>query len=201
MKKIKLLFVIVIIISIISLFIPNTYANNAETYKISLIVKDNKNDEDINLYILLPKEYIEYAIDNASLDIDYQGAETIQKNNILGIDVDKENIQNDLYIENNMEYIQILLEKNLKDEYTFDVLENYFGNEKIKLRIKNSNRDYIMHIDNFEIEEGICKVEYNYSKNTIKQPDKIRINFGAILVIIIIIIAIIITNKKQKSYK
>lgn len=203
MKKIKLLLVIVIIISMFNLFVINTFANNIETYKISLIVKDNKNDEDINLYILLPKEYIEYAIDNASLDIDYQGAETIQKNNILGIDVDKENIQNDLYIENNMEYIQILLEKNLKDEYTFEVLENYFGNEKIKLRIKNSSRDYIMHIDNFEIEEGICKIEYNYAENTIKQPDKLLINFGAILLIVIIIISIIIviTNKKQENDK
>lgn len=71
MKKIKLLLVIIIIISMFNLFVINTYANNIETYKISLIVKDNKNDEDINLYILLPKEYIEYAIDNASLDIDY----------------------------------------------------------------------------------------------------------------------------------
>lgn len=54
MKKIKLLFIVIIIISIISLFAPNIYASDFETYKISLSVKDNKNEEDINLYILLP---------------------------------------------------------------------------------------------------------------------------------------------------
>mgnify|MGYP003371946464 CR=1 FL=1 len=200
MKKMKLLFVVVIIISMISVLIPNAYSSDIETYKISLIVKDNKNNEDINLYILLPKEYIEYAIDSANLDIDYQGVETIKDNDILGINVNKENIKNDLYIENNIEYVQILLEKNLNNEYTFDVLENYYGDEKIKLRIKNDSKDYIMHIDNFEIEEGICKIEYNYSENTIKQPDKIVINFGAIiLIILLIIILIVIIITKQKN--
>lgn len=200
MKKMKLLFVVVIIISMISVLIPNAYSSDIETYKISLIVKDNKNNEDINLYILLPKEYIEYAIDSANLDIDYQGVETIKDNDILGINVNKENIKNDLYIENNIEYVQILLEKNLNNEYTFDVLENYYGDEKIKLRIKNDSKDYIMHIDNFEIEEGICKIEYNYSENTIKQPDKIVINFGAIiLIILLIIILIVIIIIKQKN--
>ena len=130
MKKMKLLFVVVIIISMISVLIPNAYSSDIETYKISLIVKDNKNNEDINLYILLPKEYIEYAIDSANLDIDYQGVETIKDNDILGINVNKENIKNDLYIENNIEYVQILLEKNLNNEYTFDVLENYYNNYK-----------------------------------------------------------------------
>lgn len=200
MKKMKLLFVVVIIISMISVLIPNAYSSDIETYKISLIVKDNKNNEDINLYILLPKEYIEYAIDSANLDIDYQGVETIKDNDILGINVNKENIKNDLYIENNIEYVQILLEKNLNNEYTFDVLENYYGDEKIKLRIKNDSKDYIMHIDNFEIEEGICKIEYNYSENTIKQPDKIVINFGAIiLIILLLIILIVIIITKQKN--
>ena len=57
-----------------------------------------------------------------------------------------------------------------------------------------------MHIDNFEIEEGICKIEYNYSENTIKQPDKIVINFGAIiLIILLIIILIVIIITKQKN--
>lgn len=54
MKKIKLLFIVIIIISIISLSALNTYASDFETYKISLSVKVNKNEEYINLYILLP---------------------------------------------------------------------------------------------------------------------------------------------------
>ena len=46
--------------------------------------------------------------------------------------------------------------------------------------------------DNFEIEDNICEIEYNYDKDEIKQPTKIVINFGTLLLIIILVIIIII---------
>ena len=62
----------------------------------------------------------------------------------------------------------------------------------MKFRIQNDEKDYLMHIDNFEIEDSVCEIEYNYDKDEIKQPTKIRINFETLLLIIVLIMIIII---------
>ena len=63
---------------------------------------------------------------------------------------------------------------------------------KMKLRIKNDEKDYIMHIDNFKIEDDVCQIEYDYDNDEVKQPTKIVINFGTILLIVILVMIIII---------
>ena len=62
----------------------------------------------------------------------------------------------------------------------------------MKYRIKNINKDYIMHIDNFKIVNGKCQIEYDYDNNTVKQPDINVIPFVTKVLIIILIFVVII---------
>ena len=75
--------------------------------------------------------------------------------------------------------------------YIFEIIEDY-PDMDMKLRVKNNEKDYIMHIDNFKIKDDVCQIEYNYDKNEIKQPTKITINFGTLLLIIILVFIAII---------
>ncbi len=150
----------------------------------------NKGNERFDLYLLLPKEYIEFAIDKADLKLDYDRANTLKKNTIPGITVKEENVQNEVYVENGVEYVQILLEEE-QGIYPFDILEDY-PDLDMKYRIKNEQKDYIVHIDNFKIEEGKCKIEYNYAKDIVKQPDQKIIPSGVKILIIILIIVVVV---------
>ena len=141
--------------------------------------------------MLLPQDYIEYAINKAGLDIEYTGAETLKQYDIPLINIDKEKIQDETYSENGIEYVQILLEQNEDSMYIFEIIEDY-PDMDMKLRVKNNEKDYIMHIDNFKIKDDVCQIEYNYDKNEIKQPTQITINFGTLLLIIILVFIAII---------
>ena len=185
----KYLTIVLLIILMIGLLVPTVKADS--TYTIQLEVTSNENNADFGLFMLLPSNYIIYAINHAGLDIEYTGAETLIQNDIPLINVDKKNIQNETYVENGIEYVQILLEPNADGLYTFEILSNY-SEMDMKLRVQNDEKDYIMHINNFEIEDNVCEIEYNYDKDEIKQPTKIRINFGTLLLIILLIIIIII---------
>ncbi len=185
----KYLTIVLLIILMIGLLVPTVKANS--TYTIQLEVTSNESNADFDLFMLLPSNYIIYAINNAGLDIEYTGAETLIQNDIPLINVDKKNIQNETYVENGIEYVQILLEPNAEGLYTFEILSNY-SEMDMKLRVKNDEKDYIMHIDNFKIEDNVCEIEYNYDKDEIKQPTKIRINFGTLLLIIVLILIVII---------
>ena len=81
----------------------------------------------------------------------YYQKSTLKNNDITGIEVKKENVQDELYEENGIEYTQILLEPDENGIYKFDLLEDY-NKLDIKYRIKNEKKDYIVHIDNFKIE-------------------------------------------------
>ena len=185
----KLVTIIFICMLIMMMCIPVVKANS--TCTIALEVTKNKEEKTFELYMLLPENYITYAINKAGMDIEYIGAETLTQNDIPLIDVDKSKIQNETYRENGIEYVQILLEPDEDGMYTFEIIADY-PEMDMKLRVKNDEKDYIMHINNFEIEDNICQIEYDYDKNEIKQPTKIVINFGTILLIVILIMIIII---------
>lgn len=193
MKKFKyLLFLVMIVFLVFQLILFNS--NNSYCYDemVTLEFETVNESEMFDLYILLPKEYIEYVIKNDELDIEYEGVETLKDNDIPSINVNKENISNDLYKENDEEYIQILLEKNEDNKYEFDILKDY-GKLDIKYRIKNINRDEIVHIDNFKIDSNnVCEIKYNYEENTVKQPNVGFIPFITKLLIIILVIIIIV---------
>ncbi len=193
MKKFKyLLFLVMIVFLVFQLILFNS--NNSYCYDemVTLEFETVNESEMFDLYILLPKEYIEYVIKNDELDIEYEGVETLKNNEIPSINVNKENINDDLYEENGEEYIQILLEKNENNKYEFDILKDY-GKLDIKYRIKNINRDEIVHIDNFKIDSNnVCEIKYNYEENTVKQPNVGFIPFITKLLIIILVIIIIV---------
>ena len=193
MKKFKyLLFLVIGIFLVFKLILFNS--NNSYCYNETVTLEfETVNESEIfDLYILLPKEYIEYVIKNDKLDIEYKGVETLKDNDIPSINVNKENISNNLYKEDNKEYIQILLEENENNKYEFDILKDY-GKLNIKYRIKNINRDEIVHIDNFKIDSNnVCEIKYNYEENTVKQPNVGFIPFITKLLIVILVITIIV---------
>ncbi len=184
MKKL----ITVIIIGILIGMMGYVYAIQ-DTFEIEFKTFNNKKDEKFDLYILLPEDYIKFAMNEANLNLEYDGANTIKKNTIPGITVKKENVQNEIYQENGIQYIQIRLDKE-NEIYSFDLLEKY-PKMDIKFRIKNLQKDYIVHIDNFEIVKGRCEIEYDYAKDTIKQPDR-KVMPSGIIALIIILIAILI---------
>ena len=181
--------IICICVLVIMMNISIVMANS--TYTIELEVTKNTENKSFTLYMLLPQDYIEYAINKAGLDIEYTGAETLKQYDIPLINIDKEKIQDETYSENGIEYVQILLEQNEDSMYIFEIIEDY-PDMDMKLRVKNNEKDYIMHIDNFKVKDDVCQIEYNYDKNEIKQPTKITINFGTLLLIIILVFIAII---------
>ena len=193
MKKfLYLLFLVIVIFMLFESFLFNL--NNSYCYEeiITLEFETVDDSEMFDLYILLSREYINYAIKNDGLDIEYEGVETLKNREIPSINVNKENISNDLYEEDGEEYIQILLEENENNKYEFDILKDY-GKLNIKYRIKNINKDEIVHIDNFKIDSNnVCEIKYNYEENTVKQPNVGFIPFMTKLLIIVLVIIIII---------
>ena len=196
----KILNIIILAIIILILFIPNVKAVDLSTYELKLKVLENTENKEFDLYILLPKSYIVYAIDNSNLNIEYTGAETLKENNIPGIDINKNNVEDEIYKENDNEYVQILLEPNEDNEYTFNILSSYIGKD-MKFRIKNDEKDYIMHLDNFTVKDNTCQLEYNYSQNSLKQKDYTEFSFSTVLFIILIIIVFIAIIAKIKGSK
>jgi len=186
-KKISILLLISIIIIITTNIIS---LSSSLTYQLKFKILNNKSNEDYKLYILLPKEYIEFAIYKDKLKLDYEGVSTVKNNNIPSLNINKEKIQDDIYEENGVKYIQIELTSEEKDVYTFDILSDYIDKD-MKFRIKSDSKDYIIHIDNFKVINNVCDIEYDYQKDIVKQPDRRIVSFNTILIIILIIIIFI----------
>lgn len=187
MKRMITIFSVFVMIIGVILF-NYSYAYE-KTYTLEFKASDVS--EDFDLYLLLPKDYVLFAIEEDGLNIEYTGVETLKNNDIPSIRVDKESISDELYEEGGVEYIQILLEENEEGKYEFDILSNY-NKMNMKYRVKNMNKDDIVHIDNFKISNGVCKVEYNYEKNTVKQPDTEFIPFVTKVLMIILVVIIVV---------
>ena len=185
-RMITILSVFVMIIGVILFNYSYAYE---KTYTLEFKASDVSDDFD--LYLLLPKDYVLFAIEEDGLNKEYTGVETLKNNDIPSIRVDKESISDELYEEGGVEYIQILLEENEDGKYEFDILSNY-NKMNMKYRVKNMNKDDIVHIDNFKISNGACKVEYNYEKNTVKQPDTEFIPFVTKVLMIILVVIIVV---------
>ena len=202
-KRITTLFAIIIISLLMIIFnTTNAQATSSESefFQLQFKIINNEENENVDIYLLLPKEYIEFAIEHDKLDIEYEGASTLKENNIPSIDVDRSNILDDIYEEDGTEYIQILLEKNEDNIYSFNILSDYFDLD-MKYRIKNDDKDFIAHIDNFDIENGVCEIEYDYNADIVKQPDRKMFSFGTILLVAIIIIILILGISSYTKHK
>ena len=202
-KRITTLFAIIIISLLMIIFnTTNAQATSSdnEFFELQFKIINNEENENVDIYLLLPKEYIEFAIEHDKLDIEYEGASTLKENKIPSIDVDRSNILDDIYEEDGTEYIQILLEKNEDNIYSFNILSDYFDLD-MKYRIKNDDKDFIAHIDNFDIENGVCEIEYDYNADIVKQPDRKMFSFGTILLVAILIIILILGISSYTKHK
>ena len=197
MKRVIKIFIICVML--IGLILLNYSYASGETYTLDFEVSNA--NESFDLYVLLPKEYILFAIQEDGLNIEYTGADTLKNNNIPSISVNKNDIEDKLYEENGIEYTQIHLKENSQDKYEFDILADY-PDRDMKFRVKNTTKDYIIHIDNFEVKNGICKVEYDYMEESVKQEGTEISQFIIILLIVILIALIVVTiiaYNKQKE--
>ena len=173
-----------------------TYA--ASTYELEVEVINNKKNEKVDIYVLLPEEYILFAIEESYSTIYYTGSETLKQNSIYGIKVNKQNVLDEEYVEDDVEYVQILLEQE-DGKYKFDILKNY-QKKNIKFRIVSEQKDYILHTDNFEVQKGKCRIQYNFEKDVVKQPDRIVVpTITKILMIILAIVLVIGTSSYIKQ--
>lgn len=198
----KILKIVLIMLLLINIFYITGIATNENVNKLRLTVIDA--NEDYQIYILLPKKYIMYAIEKDGLNIEYDKANTLIYNNIPSITVNINNVQKETYTENNIEYVQILLDDLGSEEYYFEIIEDYTDMDML-YRVKSQTRDNIIHIDNFELNDNSCKMEYNYEDNTIKTEKKENIkivnNFEwwQIVIIIILLIFIIYLYKRRDN--
>ena len=193
---------ILVILIILILFVFNiSKANQEIKYKtIDLNIKDI--DKKYDIYLLLPEEYIEFLIALSGENIKYEGTKTLKENNILGLNIVKENVQDNLYELNEKKYIKIYLNSIEQNHYQFQVRDEYYLNN-IKFLISVENKDYmVMHMDNFKYNNnGICKIIYNYKENTLKNEvkNKGKIAFWQILLVAVIIFVTMYFINKIKS--
>ena len=195
------------IISISLLIILNialpVMANNTEMSQLRLKVLES--DEDYEIYILLPKKYIMYAINHDGLDIEYDGANTLKYNIIPSVIVDINDIVDDTYIDEHIEYVQIKLNDLGEEEYLFEIISEYTDMD-MRFRLKSATKDNIMLIDNFKMKDNICNIEYNYSDNTIKTETKSEIQFKfnlswwQIVVIALLVICLVFLHNNRRNY-
>ena len=200
--KNKIIYLITLFIIIILLTNITSYSNTEEYFELEFKVINNSENKNVQIYLLLPERYIEFAIKNDDLNINYEGVSTLKENTIPSINVKTTKVQDEVYEENGIEYIQILLDKNSKEIYSFDILSSY-NKLDMKYRIKtDDDQDYIVHIDNFKIENNKCEIEYNVDENIVKQPDKKVFSLYTIILIIILVIVVIlalVSSIKQRN--
>ena len=201
MKKVFSIIVLVFII-LMSIITPVKADSRANRLRL----KVTNANEPYDIYILLPKQYIVYAINHDNLSIKYEGANTLINNFIPSIPIDINNVQEDTYVDEGIEYVQIKLDNIGEDEYYFEIISEY-TNMDMMYRITSKTRDNLMVIDNFELKNNICEMEYNYEANTIKSKsaNNIEIRYNLQwwqIILLIIVIGIVIyyyyyKNKQQ----
>lgn len=192
--------IILSLLIILTITLP-VIADSTEMSKLKLKVTES--NESYEMFILLPKKYIMYAINHDGLDIGYDGANTLKYNVIPSITVDINKIVDDTYIDEGIEYVQIKLDNLGQDEYLFEILPEYTDMD-MRFRVKSETRDNIMVIDNFKMKDNVCEIEYNYADNTVKTERKsdIKLKFNIkwwqiLIVIILLIIIYYIYNRRS----
>ena len=199
MKKILINIISIIILLIVTINISQVKAT--EEYE-TLDLTIEAINKDYKLYVLLPREYIEYAITKSGSDIEYIGAETLTKEDISGIDIDKTKVQLNVYTDQGVEYVQVLLSAREQNHYQFKVLKSYGKLDvKFKFQINGENESVIMHLDNFNADkDGTYHIKYNYKEDTLKNEIVRKGNIAwwqIVLIILIILFIIFITKRKE----
>lgn len=198
MKKI-IKIIILSILLITSIYLP-VKAVEGKTTQLRLTVIEA--DEPYEIYMLLPKNYINYAIQYDGLDIGYDSANTLIYNTIPSIVVNVNNVLKDTYIDNGIEYVQIKLDDMGGEEYVFEIISEYTDMDMM-YRIKSESKDNLMLINNFTVQDNTCEMEYNYKEDTIEKEGKTEFKLGfelhwwQILIIAVLVIFLIYMHKRR----
>lgn len=199
MKKIINILILSIII-LVTITLP-VIASSTVMNKLRLTVLNA--DETHEVFMLLPKKYIMYAINHDGLDIDYDSANTLIYNNIPSITVDINDVLEDTYIEDHIEYVQIQLHDLGGEEYLFEIIPEYTDMDML-FRVKSQSRDNLLVIENFKMRDNTCNIEYDYEQNTVKTERKSEIQFRfhlswwQIVVIALLTICLVFLNNKGR---
>lgn len=200
-KKIQLILMVLFMVSFIWA-IP-TFAiqvgTKGDTYEIQLTMKNKQ--PSYQMYLLLPREYLEYAIAQQGLDFVYEGPDTLVKYEIPGISVNRANIEKQEYVEEQKQYVSVLLSPDDKDRFFFTVMASY-PNQDIKFRYVSGEKDYIIHMDDFRVQDGVCQIEYDGKQDTVKNTytTKGKIEWWQILIVVVLVIFIsYVTKQKTKK--
>ena len=199
MKKIFKIAILVILL-IITIYVPV----HAETKMTQLRLNVLEANEDYEIYMLLPRKYIMYAIQHDGLNIEYDKANTLKYNVIPSITVDINNIQDETYVENGIEYVQIKLNDLGGDEYLFEIIPEY-TNMDMMFRIKSQSKNDLMILTNFRIQNNKCEILYNYKENTLKAENvnnaqiKFDIPWWQIILIIVVVVIIWYFINRRKN--
>ena len=198
MKRVcKILIFSILIISMLTIPVK---ATDAEMTKLKLKVVEA--NEDYDIYILLPKKYIMYAVQHDGLNLLYEGANTLKYNVIPSITVNINNVQDNTYVDNKIEYVQIKLDNLGDNDYLFEIIPEYTDMDML-YRIKSASKDNLMVISNFQVQDNTCEMEYNYAQNEIKSKvnSNVKIQFKLswwqIVAIITLIIVAIYLHKRR----
>lgn len=197
MKKIWITIIALFTVMVAIINTPQVKATE-EYETLDLTIEDI--NKDYKLYVLLPREYIEYAIAKSGLDMEYIGAETLTQKDIPGIEIDKTQVQPNTYTDQGVEYVQVLLSPTEQNHYQFKVLKSYGKLDvKFKFLINGENESVIMHLENFSAnKDDTYHIKYNYAKDTLKNEvvRKGHIAWWQIVLIILIILFIIFITKR-----
>ena len=198
MKKIISIIILITIIAIGTIVM----AENEEMTQLKLEVANA--DEDYKVYMLLPKKYIQYAIEHDNLDFGYDGANTLIGRNIPSIIVNVDKVQKDIFKDDGIEYVQIELEDLSDNVYLFNILDDYPELDMI-YRIKSNTKDDLLIIKDLKKENHKCNIKYDYKENTVKteKESKIKISYNwswwQTMVIILLIIFVSYLFKRRNS--
>ena len=191
---------LIILSQILIIFIYVTNVNAVTEYNtIELTIKDIEKEYELSL--LLPVDYIQYAIENSENHITYTGPETLVNNDISTLEIDKSLVKPKIFTQEDIQYVEVTLKPIAADYYQFKMLKDYNKFDiKFKIQKNGEKESTIMYLDNFKFnQEGICKLTYDSNKEKLTSEDykKVSVTWWkiAIGIVILIIICIIIKLK------
>lgn len=198
MKK-KILLIFILLIMLLIWMVPVLaiqVGTKGDTYEIQLTMKNKQ--PSYQLYLLLPRDYLEYVIAQKGLDLVYEGPDTLIEHEIPGISVSRDKVQAQEYVEDQKQYVSILLTPDDKEMFYFTVVSSY-PNQDIKFRYVNGEKDFIVHLDDFRVQDGVCQIEYDGKQDTVKNvyTTKGKIEWWQILIVVLLVVFISYVTKQK----
>ena len=190
--------VVIILLQILITFMCITNVKAETEYNtLDLTIKDMESSYELSL--LLPVEYIQYAIENLENKVTYTGPETLVNNDISTLNIDKNSVKPKLFTQENVQYVEVTMTPYSTNHYQFKVLKDYSKLDiKFKILKTGETQSTIMYLDDFKFDgEGMCRLTYDAKQDTLKSEDykKASVSWWKIIIGIVILIIICVIVK------